>query len=65
METDPLLVVEELLREIWQRQGCLWPGPQIRPPEPGRVCGLCRRNQDVAELAGRADQPCQFCHSGS
>lgn len=62
MDADQILEAEELLREIWQQQGCVWPGPQIKPVPPDRICALCRRNGDVTELVATS---CQFCDSGS
>lgn len=31
MDADPILEAEALLRDIWQQQGYVWPGPQIPP----------------------------------
>ncbi len=65
MDADLLQEAEEFLRELWQQQGCSWPGPQIQRPEPDRICVLCRRRLGVVELTDLYEPQCQFCYSGS
>lgn len=61
MEADLLQEAEELLRDIWQQHGCVWPGPQVPPPDTHRICAYCRRNRDMTELTCMAEIPCQCC----
>lgn len=65
MDVNPIREVEELLRDIWQQQGCIWPGPQVPPVTPYRTCALCQRHRDITELTDFTGDSCQFCHSGS
>lgn len=65
MDADPILEAEALLRDIWQQQGYIWPGPQIPPVVPKRICALCRRGCGIAELTDLITPSCPFCDSGS
>lgn len=65
MDADLLQEAEEFLRELWQQQGCSWPGLQIQRPEPDRICALCRRRLGIVELTGQYETLCQRCYSGS
>ncbi|EPC3501353.1 hypothetical protein ACRZF6_003762 [Citrobacter freundii] len=65
MDADQILEAEELLRDIWQQQGYVWPGPRIASVAPERICALCRRSCGIAELTDLMAPSCPFCHSGS